>query len=483
MPKKIDQPKASAKAPVKAPESKDVKKDLKKEKDTEGGAPRSGKNFQSVKGMKDILPHDQPYWEYVRNLIEVIGSDYGFNRIDIPVLEESALFSRGVGKQTDVVEKEMYTFMDKGGEMVAMRPEFTSGVVRAYIEHGMANWPQPVKLYAIGPVFRYDKPQADRFRQLHQVSFEMFGEKNPAVDAQIILMGAKLFRKCGIASVLHINSIGCTSCRGVYKEVLTEYYKNKRAQLCEDCKRRLVKNPLRLLDCKEQGCQPIKQDAPHLVDYLCEECKDHFTKVLEFLDELELPYHLDPFLVRGLDYYNRTVFEFLSPTEGDDKSVALGGGGRYDYLVEELGGRPTPACGFAVGMERIVSRMKELPDDHEIQLKLPRRTVTIFFAQLGEQAKRRAMNLYEDLLNEGFPIAENFAKDSLKSQLESANKMSVKFTLILGQKELLDGTIIIRNMEGGEQEVVDVKKIIPILHKKIDTLIDTMETKGKGGDE
>lgn len=432
---------------------------------------KMNKTPQLIKGMKDILPQDQSYWLYIRKSVDKIAYDYGFERIDTPVTEELSLFTHSIGKQTDVVEKEMYSFVDQGGNTIAMRPEFTAGIARAYLEHGMAHVPQPVKLYTQGPLFRYDKPQEGRYRQFFQFDCEIIGEAKPSVDAQLILIAFKFYTMIGLTPVLHINSIGCLTCRGAYRDLLSEYFRSKRSSLCEDCKRRLVKNPLRLLDCKQETCEPIKLKAPHVVDSLCDPCRDHFMGVLEYIDDFEIPYQHDPYLVRGLDYYTRTVFEFfiVSHHEGaENKPLAIGGGGRYDNLIEVIGGPSTPACGFAMGIERLIIEMKKIEQDGK---KLPfdkQRPIDIFVAQLGEQAKRRAMIMYEDLLKEGFSLAESFTKDSLKAQLELANKLGAKFSLILGEKERTDGTIIIRNMEGGEQEVVDSMKLIPILHRKLE---------------
>lgn len=431
--------------------------------------PKMSKNPQLVKGMKDVVPSEQPYWEHVRGVISKLTADYGLERIDIPIVEELSLYTHAVGRQTDIVEKEMYTLVDQGGNTLALRPEFTAGIARAYVEHGMHTLPQPVRLYSTGQLFRYDKPQEGRYRQHNQFNCEIIGEQKPAVDAQLIFVAYKFFKRLGLNPVMHVNSIGCLQCRGAYKTLLAEYYRTKRNQLCEDCKRRLAKNPLRLLDCKVETCQPIKQKAPHLVDYLCEPCKDHFMSLLDFIDEFEIPYQHNPHLVRGLDYYTKTVFEFFMPSpEGSDKSIlSLGGGGRWDNLIEIFGGVSTPACGFGIGLERTILALKEQELAGGQQLITPKEKPLIFVAQLGEQAKRRSMLLYEDLLNEGFRVASEFSKDSLKLQLEIANRLGVLFTLILGQKELIDGTIIIRNMEGGEQEVVDIKKLIPLIHKKV----------------
>lgn len=438
--------------------------------------PKMKERPQLVKGMKDILPGDQCYWEYIRDTARSIASLYSFDRIDTPVVESAALFTHGLGKLTDIVEKEMYAFIDQGGQNLALRPEFTAGVARAYLEHGMNVWPQPVKLYAVGPVFRHDKPQEGRYRQHNQFSCEIIGEGKPAADAQLMFLAYKFLKTVGLMPQLHVNSIGCLACRSVFKEQLIEYYRSKRSVLCEDCKRRLTKNPLRILDCKNDTCQELKAKAPHIVDSLCESCQSHFMGVVDFLDELDIPYQHNPHLVRGIDYYTRTVFEFYAlkeeSPEGDDDEkkaapIALGGGGRYDNLIEMFGGVSTPASGFALGIERIILAMKAREAAGGVRCVPPRKPIDIFVAQLGEQAKRKAMLLFEDLIADGFSVAESFTKDSLKAQLELANKMGVKLSLILGQQELIDGTIIIRNMEGGEQEVVDRKKLMKILHRKL----------------
>ena len=267
------------------------------------------KTPQILRGFKDILPGDQPYWDFVRDTLREIAYKYSFSRIDLPILEQTNLFKRTVGDVTDIVEKEMFSFVGQSGESMSLRPEATASVARGYIEHGMLNHPQPVKLYYIGPMFRYDRPQAGRYRQFHQFGFEIIGEDGPTADTQIILMTYRFFQALGLDVIMKTNSIGCSHCRPEYTKALVAYYKTKKSQLCEDCQRRMVKNPLRLLDCKEESCVPLKADAPQLVDFLCADCQAHFMSVLEMLDELEIPYMLDPTLVRGLDYYNRTTFE------------------------------------------------------------------------------------------------------------------------------------------------------------------------------
>lgn len=421
------------------------------------------KTPQLVRGFKDVLPAEQKYFIFLNDILENLATDYGFEKIDLPVLEESSLFMRAVGKETDIVSKEMFTFETPGGERVSLRPESTAQVARAYINHGMLNLPQPVKLYYNGLMFRYERPQSGRYRQFNQFGFEILGDKHPVLDAQIIILCHNFFKAIGLKTSVQINSIGCNACRKEYKIQLVNYYKTQKSNLCEDCKERLAKNPLRLLDCKEEKCGIIKEEAPQIVDWLCDDCKNHFVKVLEFLDEVELPYNLNSHLVRGLDYYTNTVFEIWP--EGDDKrsQSALCGGGRYDNLIELLGGRNTPALGASVGIERTILKIKEL------NLPVPEKPKRdIFVAQLGEAARRKSLALYEALKDEGIKICESFSKDGLKSQLEIASKAGVKFTLILGQKELSEGTILIRDMEAGSQETINFNKVVKEIKRRLE---------------
>ena len=447
---------------------KSIKKIVDKETKKEFKPKRSDK-YSRLRGMKDILFDEYKYWDLVVKKATDLSTIYGFNHIDKQILEKLDLLERYTGKETDIVSKEMYAFIDKSGDRVALRPEATPGLVRAYIEHGMFNLPQPVKMFWLGPLFRHEKPQSGRLRQFFQYDLEMFGDSSPVADVQLILIAYNFFSELQIDAQIQINSIGCKECRAEYSKKLVEYYKErgKRAKLCVDCKKRFTKNPMRLLDCKEPVCQQIREDAPQIVDSLCDSCREHFIKVLEYLDELDIPYNLNPFLVRGLNYYNRTVFEVFAvndeESETDKRQSALGGGGRYDELVELMGGRPTPACGFGIGIERVINKIKE----KNIPIKEDRDNY-IFIAQLGEQGKRKAFMLFEELRKAGFKVRQSFTKDSLKVQLEEADRIVAKYTLILGQKELLDGTIILRDMESGTQEVVDYKKIIFELNKRIE---------------
>ncbi len=467
--KKAPAKKASAakKAPAKkapAKKASAAKKPAPKEQQQpKPAAPKMRGVPQTLRGMRDILPQEQRYWRFVRGAADALARAYGFEAIETPILEETGLFMRAVGQQTDVVEKEMFSFVDKGGAHVTLRPEGTAPVVRAYVNHGMLNLPQPVKLYYIAPMFRYERPQQGRYRQHHQFGVEVFGDDNPVLDAEIILLAHLFYKEIGVKSLVHINSLGCSDCRPSYREELVDYFRAKRSQLCEDCKRRLSKNPLRLLDCKEPDCVVLREGAPQIVDSLDDKCKEHLMRVLEYLDDLQVPYVLDPHLVRGFDYYTRTVFE-LRPEEGDGSQSALGGGGRYDTLVEQLGGRETPACGFGIGLERAILQMKSQETEPPAEPPLD-----VFVAQLGDNARRKAFTLFEDLREAGIKLAGNFTKNSLKGQLEMANRLGARFTAILGQQEVLDETVLIRDMESGMQEIVDYKKAVKVIQKKLET--------------
>jgi len=430
--------------------------------------------FSRLRGMKDVLFDEQKYYNLVFKKAQDLAETYGFKQIQTPILERLNLYERSTGLDTDIVAKEMYSFVDKGGDKLALRPEATPGLVRAYIEHGMFNISQPVKMFWLGPVFRHEKPQSGRLRQHTQFDLEIFGEPSPMADTQLILVAYNFFSELQIDVQIQINSLGDVEDRKEYVQKLIEFYKErgKRSKLCHDCKRRFLRNPLRLLDCKEEECISVREDAPQIVDYLGEASREHFIKVLEYLDELEIPYNLNPFLVRGLDYYSRTVFEVTPVSheeagEGADpgprRQNALGGGGRYDYLVEKMGGRETPGCGFAIGLERVIMKIKEknIPIKEDVGNM-------IFIAQLGDAARRKAFVMFEEMRRAGYKVRQEFTKDSLKAQLESADKFGARWTLILGQKELLDGTIIIRDMDSGTQEVIDQKKMYNELQKRID---------------
>ncbi len=416
--------------------------------------------FQAPRGTFDILPEEQKYWERIRTTVKQIVTAYGFLAIDTPIFENALLFMRGTGPFTDIVQKEMYTLRTRGGDYLALRPEFTPSIVRAYIEHGMKSWPQPVKLYSIGPVFRHEKPQAGRYRQFHQFNLEIIGEGGALNDVLLIQLVFLILKKLGIKGFnLQVNSIGCSQCRPDYRKILIDYYRKQRKKLCRHCRERLRLNPLRLLDCKEEKCRQLANNAPQVIDYLCEECHGHFKEVLESLDELDIPYILNSHLVRGLDYYTKTVFEFR--LEGQNP-IELAGGGRYDGLIEILGGKSTPAAGIAGGIERVISVLKS-QDIKVSQESLPR----IFLVQLGELSRRRSLKLFEELRNKGLKIAEALSKDSIKSQLKVADKLGVDIALILGQREALENSIIIRDMKSGAQETVPIERMVKEIKKRL----------------
>jgi histidyl-tRNA synthetase len=430
-----------------------------------GDAPakKAAQPLSSVRGMRDILPADQYYWRKAFESAQEICDSYRFDRIETPILEETPLFVRGVGKQTDIVEKEMYNFETSGGDKVTMRPEGTAAVCRSYIQHGMLNLPQPVKLWYWSPMFRHERPQSGRYREFWQFSGEMIGDDDAVVDAQLALIGWKYLQSLGLDTVVRINSIGTPESRLNYKNALVAYFRPKRSRMSDDDKKRLLKNPLRLLDSKDPVIMEMKMEAPQIVDWLDEASKNHFMHVLEYLDEVGVPYQLDPFLVRGLDYYTRTVFEFYQATDDQNQNQnALGGGGRYDGLVEILGGKETPAAGFSIGIDRVVSLLKSRED-----ITPPNEDIEVFVAQLGESGRKRALAYFEELRSAGFKVAESFSKSSIKTQMDNANRLGVKWTIIVGQKEVLDGTVIIRDMDAGTQEIVDAQKMIQELKKKM----------------
>jgi len=419
--------------------------------------------FQRPSGMHDILPEDQQYFQKIYNTVQANANFYGFKKIDTPILEDTDLFSKGVGVSTDIVEKQMYSFRTKGGDNLTLRPEGTAPTMRAYIENGFFNLPQPVKLWYWGPFFRYEHPQAGRYRQFWQFGFESIGESGSVVDAQIILIFYNILRELRLKNlVVEINSIGDRQCRPYYKKALISYFKTRESGLCLDCRRRLRENPLRILDCKEEKCVILSSQAPQLIDYLCQECHNHFKEVLEFLDNIELPYNLNPHLVRGLDYYTKTVFEIFATRDNKKISGSLVGGGRYDALSKLIGDRDIPACGGAGGIERIVSLIKEngLSFTESGSIK-------VFLAQLGNLAKRKGLKLLEDFRKEKILVAESLGRDSLKTQMSRAAKIGAKYTLILGQKEALEGTIIIRDMESGKQETVKLEKTVSEIKKRL----------------
>lgn len=421
------------------------------------------KQLQASRGMHDILPEEQKYWRYILKKTESLVEDYGFEKIDTPIIEPAELFLRSAGAGSDIVEKEIYNFKSRGGDDLALRPEGTASVVRAYLENGMNVRPHPVKLYYYGPMFRHDQPQHGRYRQHFQFGLETLGDASEVVDAELIFLGYKILQTLGLTNYnVHINSMGDNSCRPAYVRALKDYYKNRLKKVCAQCRIRFKKNVLRMLDCKEESCKEAGKDALPFIDFLDDGCKSHFKRVLEFLDEAKIPYILDSHLVRGLDYYTRTVFEFI-PDETSKSQLTLIAGGRYDRLVDLLGGAKTPAAGWALGMDRVVLALKE----NEISVPEIGLKPKIFLVQLGDGAKRKSLILFENLRKAGVEVKSSLGRDSIKSQLRIANRLGVKYTLIFGQKEALEGTIIIREMDTGIQETVLLDKVVDEMKKRL----------------
>ena len=403
---------------------------------------------KAPKGTVDIVPGKAEKWQVMEDVFRSEAELNGFGEIRTPVFEHTELFLRGVGDTTDVVEKQMYTFEDKGGRSITLRPEGTAGAVRAMLENGLYNAGYPVKLYYLTSCYRYEKPQAGRLRELHQFGVEMFGAAEPVADAQIIAMALSAFKRLGLEDVgLQLNSIGCPECRKEYHKALKEYFTARKDQLCDTCLSRLERNPMRILDCKSPECQEVCKGAPKITAYLCEDCKAHFAKVQEFLTALGIEFEIDPGLVRGLDYYTRTVFEFPSKSLG----FALGGGGRYDGLVEEFGGKPTPGLGFGLGLDRILMALEAQQVEFP---QLPK--CEMYIATMGEEAQKKAFLLLDELHRCGIPADTDLCGRGLKAQMKYAGKIGAKFTMVLGDNELQEGKAEMKNMKTGEKRKIAI---------------------------
>ncbi len=422
----------------------------------------------TVKGMRDLTAEEYFALQGFYEKAAEIALYYGFSPIETPILEHESLFTRSVGETSDIVTKEMYSVKTRGGGELALRPEFTAPIMRAYIEQGFQSQPQPVSLYAAGPLFRHDKPQRGRYRQFHQFDLEMLGTPKSIADALIIKLIILILEEAGLKDLkLRVNTIGDKECRGNYRRELANYYKKNLRTICPDCRERLKTNPLRVLDCKDPRCQEVKAGAPAALSYLCAPCKAHFKEVLEYLDEMGLEYEIDNTLVRGLDYYSRTVFEITEPPasltaeispDGEPAStlpLAVAGGGRYDYLARSLGHKKDiPAVGAAIGVDRIMLSPQFAPHAPRI-VKKPK----VFFIQLSFDAKLKSMAVIEALRKAKIPMAQSLSKDSLGAQLGIAEKLQVPYTLILGQKEAIENTVIVRNMQNRSQDVVPFGKL------------------------
>ena len=413
--------------------------------------------IQKPKGTKDILPSEVYKWQYIEEKISNLMENYGMKEIRVPVFEHTELFSRGVGETTDVVQKEMYTFDDKGGRSITLRPEGTAGVVRAYIENGLSSAATPLKLWYEMTMYRYENVQKGRLREFRQIGTEIIGTDSFLADVEAILLGANIFKELNIPNIkININSIGCPSCRAKYQEALRDFIRPNLEEYCDTCKTRFEKNPMRILDCKEKRCKELNQGAPVILDYLCDECKEHFEKVKEYLTANNIDFEIDASIVRGLDYYTKTVFEFISEEDG----LTVLGGGRYDGLVEEVGGTHTPAVGFAMGMERLLE-VYERANKDSIQEK----KMDLYIASIGEKGDILATKIATELRNIGIFVEKDICSRSLKAQFKYADKMNAKFVITLGDDEVENNKAKIKNMDTGEETEInllteDIKKII-----------------------
>ncbi len=401
-----------------------------------------------VYGAEDVLPKDSYKWQLIEDIMRSEAAAYGFKEIRTPVFEHTELFQRGVGDTTDVVQKEMYTFNTKGGTSLSLRPEGTAGAARAVLEHAVYNDGLPIKTYYFDSCYRYEKKQANRYREFHQFGVELYGASSPASDAEIISLATTLFDRLGVTDLqLELNSIGCPTCRAEYHKALKKYFESYKDKLCDTCLSRLEKNPMRILDCKSPVCSEIAKDAPVVLDYLCDDCKDHFQQVKAYLDAAEIPYIVNPKIVRGLDYYTKTVFEFVTTKLGSQGTVC--GGGRYDGLIEEMGGQHTPSLGFGLGMERLLALMAE----QGIEIPLPP-SCDIYIAGLGEEAQKKAFTLVKEVRETSLIAECDIVGRSLRAQMKYADKIGAKFSMVIGENEINENKAILKNMETGEKTEV-----------------------------
>jgi len=409
---------------------------------------------KAPKGTSDVLPSQIDHWYYAENIIKDVLQAYGYREIRTPAFEHTELFVRGIGETTDIVNKEMFTFQDRKGRSLTLRPEGTAPVVRAFLEHNMSREYPLVKLFYLGNMFRCEKPQAGRYRQFNQFGLEAIGSQSALIDAEIIQASLTIYQKIGLTNLkLIINSVGCRECRPNYLESLKEYFRDRKELLCPDCRERYDKNPLRILDCKKKQCQAEIKNSPTIFEYLCKDCKNHFQRLKGYLETLEIKYQVNPLLVRGLDYYTKTAFEIISGELGSQNAV--GGGGRYDYLVEELGGKPTPAVGFAAGIERIITTMEKQ------KVKIPFwKGIRVFVATIGPEDYSPALKIVKYIRENGVSTEMDFLEKSLKAQMRLANKLNVSYVLIIGGEELKKKKVTLKNMANGEQKIININQIM-----------------------
>lgn len=406
------------------------------------------------KGTKDVLCEDAYKWHYVENAARQTAANFGFKEIRTPVFEHTELFLRGVGETTDIVTKEMYTFLDKGDRSITLKPEGTAGVARAFVGGVQQNGTLPYKMYYITPVFRYERPQAGRLREHHQFGVELYGSSSPLADVEVITLAKSLFDTLGLKDLtLNINSIGCPECRAKYNAALKEYLGSRLNEMCRECQSRFEKNPLRILDCKDENCKKITADAPKVLDFLCDECKLHFEGLKAGLDAVGIEYKVNPQIVRGLDYYTKTVFEFVSNAIGAQGTVC--GGGRYDKLVEEVGGKPTPAVGFGMGLERLLIVL----ESQGLLEKAPKENVDYYLASIGENALNFTLKLANKLRQKGKSVEFDLMSKSVKAQMKYANKIEAKYVIVVGDDEILSGKVRVKDMASGNEEEIEIKDL------------------------
>lgn len=415
---------------------------------------------RAPKGTKDVLPQESYKWHYIESIMREVCEQFNFKEIRVPSFEHTELFLRSVGDTTDIVNKEMYTFLDKGNRSITLKPEGTAGVARAFLQNNLSQGAMPVKMYYLNsPVFRYERPQAGRLREHHQFGIEMYGSNSPYADVEVIMLAKSLLQKIGIKSLeLKLNSIGCPKCRPVHNNKLKEYLASNVDNMCGTCKDRFERNPLRILDCKVEGCKEIVKGAPRTIDYLCDECEEHFEVLKGTLKSLDMSFTIDPLLVRGLDYYSKTVFEFVTDTIGSQGTVC--GGGRYDNLIEEIGGKPMPGIGFGMGMERLLMTIESAG------IKIPKAPdIDIYIATATNSAKPFAMSLAKSVRDNGLIAEVDFVDRSLKAQMKYADKIDCRYVAIIGDDEIESGLVKVRSMENGEQEEININDIVKFIER------------------
>jgi histidyl-tRNA synthetase len=409
--------------------------------------------YKSIRGTRDILPQEVKKWQYLEKVVREIFQKYGYEEIRIPIFEVTELFQRSIGEDTDIVTKEMYTFLDKKGRSLTLRPEGTAGLIRAFIENNLYRQKRIARLYYLGAMYRYEKPQKGRQREFYQIGAELIGSDNPASDVEIVTLVWEFFDALGLKNlVLYLNSVGCLRCRAGYRESLKEYFKDKIIMMCPDCQRRYSLNPMRILDCKEEDDRAYIRNSPRISDYLCQDCQEQFERVKKYLDFLKIDYSVDPYMVRGLDYYTKATFEIKYEELGAQDTLAAGG--RYDRLVRDLGGPDLPAVGFALGVERVLQAIEReeisLPSGGEID---------VYVAVLGEEALKESIKLIRELRHENLRVLNDFDPFSLKAQLRQADKWNAKFALIIGEEELSGKRAVVKNMKTGGQEIVPFSEV------------------------